>query len=135
MNVVCCSHDWRFKALPLSWYAFYFQAVFDETLHKLVDTYLRYAPRRYDIIKELPEEAKERHDEIHQLIFMTCLRMATFKESKVLFNQGQSVGHLTRKSGVLGSIPGLATYFRFSVRFFKKGSCQLLAKVCARSTG
>ena len=47
----------------------------------------------------------------------------------------QSLGHLTRKSGVLGSIPGLATYFRFSFRFFKKGSCQLLAKVCARSTG
>ena len=47
----------------------------------------------------------------------------------------QSVGHLTRKSGVLGSIPGLATYFRFSFRFFKKGSCQLLAKECARSTG
>ena len=47
----------------------------------------------------------------------------------------QSVGHLTRKSGVLGSIPGLATYFRFSFRFFKKGSCQLLARVCARSTG
>ena len=44
----------------------------------------------------------------------------------------QSVGHLTRKSGVLGSIPGRATYFRFSFRFFKKGSCQLLAKVCAR---
>ena len=40
----------------------------------------------------------------------------------------QLVGHLTRKSGVLGSIPGLATYFRFSFRF-------LLAKVCARSTG
>ena len=32
----------------------------------------------------------------------------------------QSVGHLTRKSGVLGSIPGLATYFRFSFRFFKE---------------
>ena len=47
----------------------------------------------------------------------------------------QSLGHLTRKSGVLGSIPGLATYFRFSFRFFKTGSCQLLAKVCARSTG
>ena len=28
----------------------------------------------------------------------------------------QSVGHLTRKSGVLGSIPGLATYFSFSFR-------------------
>ena len=47
----------------------------------------------------------------------------------------QSVGHLTRKSGVLGSIPCLAAYFRFSFRFFKKDSCQLLAKVCARSTG
>ena len=47
----------------------------------------------------------------------------------------QSVGHLTRKSRVLCSIPGLATYFLFSFRFFKKGSCQLLAKVCARSTG
>ena len=47
----------------------------------------------------------------------------------------QSVGHLTRNSGVLGSIPGLATHFRFSFRFFKKGSCQLLAKVCARSAG
>ena len=47
----------------------------------------------------------------------------------------QSVGHLTRKSGVLGSILGLATYFCFSFRFFKKGSCQLLAKVCAQSTG
>ena len=47
----------------------------------------------------------------------------------------QSVGHLTRKSGVLGLMPGPATYFRFSFRFFKKGSCQLLVKVCARSTG
>ena len=41
----------------------------------------------------------------------------------------QSAGQLTRKSGVLGSIPGLATYFCFSFRFFKKESCQLLAKV------
>ena len=54
---------------------------------------------------------------------------------KVPGRVAQSVGHLTRKSGVLGSIPGLATYFRFSFRIFKKGSCQLLAKVCARSTG
>ena len=45
----------------------------------------------------------------------------------------QSVGHLTRKSEVLGSITGLATYFRFSFLRFKRGSCQLLAKVCALS--
>ena len=54
---------------------------------------------------------------------------------KMLGRVAQSVGHLTRKSGVLGSILGLATYFRFSFGFFKKGSCQLLEKVCARSTG
>ena len=51
------------------------------------------------------------------------------------YGKRQSMCILTRKSGVLGSIPGLATYFRFSFRLFKKGSCQLLAKVCARSTG
>ena len=28
----------------------------------------------------------------------------------------QSLGHLTRKSEVLGSIPGLAVFFRFSFR-------------------
>ena len=65
---------------------------------------------------------------------------ALYTSKRVHFEMGpgrvaQSVGHLTRKSGVLGSIPGLATYFRFSFRFFKKGSCQLLAKVCAQSTG
>ena len=32
----------------------------------------------------------------------------------------QSVGQLTRKSGVLRSIPGLATYFRFSFRFLRR---------------
>ena len=32
----------------------------------------------------------------------------------------QSVGHLTNKSGVLGSIPGLAIYFRFSFSAFSR---------------
>ena len=67
------------------------------------------------------------------LIFLSlCIsKQEAYRPGRV----AQLVGHLTRKSGVLGSIPGLATYFRFSFRFFKKGSCQLLAKVCARSTG
>ena len=68
----------------------------------------------------------------------TALRGPAFIELSTQHGPGrvaQSVGHLTRKSGVPGSIPGLATYFRFSFRFFKKDSCQLLAKVCARSTG
>ena len=63
---------------------------------------------------------------------------ASFSQWSKIVSPGhvaQSVGHLTRKSGARGSIPGLATYFHFSFCFFKKGSCQLLAKVCARSTG
>ena len=69
---------------------------------------------------------------------LRCFLNTSLNENFVINSPGrvaQSVGHVTRKSGVLGSISGLATYFRFSSRFFKKVSCQLLAKVCARSTG
>ena len=45
----------------------------------------------------------------------------------------QSVGHLTRKSGVLGSIPGLATYFRFSFRFFQEGQLSVTGEsICTK---
>ena len=57
------------------------------------------------------------------------LNMTTAYAEEQTGRVAQSVGHLTRKSEVLGSIPGLATYL------FKRGSCQLLAKVCVRSTG
>ena len=77
--------------------------------------------------------------EVHFVVhFESVFRVYLNRPTSLSLQPGsvaQSVGHLTRKSGVLGSIPGLATYFRFSFRFFKKGSCQLLAKVCARSTG
>ena len=33
----------------------------------------------------------------------------------------QSVGHLTRKSGILGSIPGLAKLLSFLLPLFKEG--------------
>ena len=48
---------------------------------------------------------------------------------------GQSVAPLTQEPKVPGSNPGPATYFHFSFRWIKKGSCQLLTKVCAQSTG
>ena len=46
--------------------------------------------------------------------------------------RAQSVGHLTRKSEVLGSIPGLATYFRFSFRFSRRAvvSIGTRRKIC-----
>ena len=46
----------------------------------------------------------------------------------------QSVALLAQEIEVPGSIAGLATYFLFSFRLFKKRSCQLLAKLCAQST-
>ena len=80
---------------------------------------------------KLPFEYWSYHENIcfmYKCISLECCGSASW---------AQSVGHLTRKSEVLGSIPGLVTYFRFSFRWFKKGSFQLLAKVhvCARSTG
>lgn len=35
---------------------------------------------------DLPEDFQEQHEELHKLIFMTCLRLATHKEDKVLVN-------------------------------------------------
>ena len=76
-------------------------------------------------------------DRIRQLqqpdihIFYTSVRMSRANTTETVYKPGrvaQSVGHLTSKSGVLGSITYMATYFRFSFRFFKMGSCQLLAK-------
>ena len=54
------------------------------------------------------------------LLYRTCTKCLI----SILFTKpgrvAQSVGHLTRKSGVLGSIPGLATYFRFSFAFSRR---------------
>ncbi|XP_033758452.1 activating signal cointegrator 1 complex subunit 2-like [Pecten maximus] len=69
-------------ALQLPHDKFWCQIVFDETFVSLIDSYLRYAPRTHDALIELPVDTKSRHDEVHRLVFMTCLRMATHKESK-----------------------------------------------------
>ncbi|XP_069115568.1 activating signal cointegrator 1 complex subunit 2-like [Argopecten irradians] len=69
-------------ALQLPHDKFWCQIVFDESFISLIDSYLRYAPRTHDILIELPVDTKSRHDEVHRLVFMTCLRMATHKESK-----------------------------------------------------
>ena len=65
------------------------------------------------------------------ILYFFGYKMEFFSKTDRPGRVAHSVGHLTRKSGVLRSMPGLSTYFRFSFRFFKKGSCQLLAKVCA----
>ena len=77
---------------------------------------------------------------VYQGFILILINSPTLINAPYLFSLpgrvAQSVGHLTRKSGSwVRSGTDLATYFRFSFRFFKKGSCQLLAKVCAQSTG
>ena len=47
----------------------------------------------------------------------------------------QLVGHLTRKSKVLGSIPGLATYFRFSFPLIQEGQLSVTGKILFNSFG
>ena len=42
--------------------------------------------RSYDVVYRLPEDVKTTHNEVHKLVFMTCLRMATYKESQVRQN-------------------------------------------------
>ncbi|KAH3826782.1 activating signal cointegrator 1 complex subunit 2-like isoform X1 [Dreissena polymorpha] len=61
---------------------FWCQAIFDESLHRCIDSYLRYAPRSYETVAKLPSSAKKSHDEVHRLVFLTCMRMSTYKESK-----------------------------------------------------
>lgn len=61
---------------------FWCQVIHDNTLQNLLDTYLRFSPRSYDVVYRLPEDVKTTHNEVHKLVFMTCLRMATYKESQ-----------------------------------------------------
>ena len=52
-------------------------------------------------------------DTVHRflLVFPRCKHMPSMKPLFLLAGRiAQSVGHLTRRSEVLGSIPGLATY-------------------------
>lgn len=39
--------------------------------------------RPYDLMCELPNNARTLHDQVSRLVFLTYVRMATYKESKV----------------------------------------------------
>lgn len=60
------------------------QVVFDESLQRCLDSYLRHAPRSLDLAA-LPASpaAASMQRTIHKAVFLTFLRMATHKESKV----------------------------------------------------
>uniref|UniRef100_A0A803V8D3 Activating signal cointegrator 1 complex subunit 2 n=1 Tax=Ficedula albicollis TaxID=59894 RepID=A0A803V8D3_FICAL len=56
--------------------------VFDETLQKCLDSYLRSAPRKFDALWDCHPEVNELQKCLHRSVFLTFLRMSTHKESK-----------------------------------------------------
>ncbi|XP_036596647.1 activating signal cointegrator 1 complex subunit 2 isoform X2 [Trichosurus vulpecula] len=71
--------DWLL-ALPHK--KFWCQVIFDETLQKCLDSYLRYAPRKFDELAAPPSAVSEMQQRLHRSVFLTFLRMSTHKESK-----------------------------------------------------
>uniref|UniRef100_A0A8D0FCM0 Activating signal cointegrator 1 complex subunit 2 n=1 Tax=Strix occidentalis caurina TaxID=311401 RepID=A0A8D0FCM0_STROC len=56
--------------------------IFDETLQKCLDSYLCYAPRKFDVLLDCHPEVNDMQKCLHRSVFLTFLRMSTHKESK-----------------------------------------------------
>jgi len=78
--------------LSLSHSKFWCQMLHDEGLHKILDSYLKFAPRyeRTDWCFEF----KQKHDLLHKNVFMIFLRLSTPKESATCFITPQVFGEL-----------------------------------------
>uniref|UniRef100_A0A8B9S032 Activating signal cointegrator 1 complex subunit 2 n=1 Tax=Accipiter nisus TaxID=211598 RepID=A0A8B9S032_9AVES len=78
----------KFIADDLNWLLalphdkFWCQVIFDETLQKCLDSYLRYAPRKFDALLDCLPEVNDMQKCLHRSVFLTFLRMSTHKESK-----------------------------------------------------
>lgn len=72
--------------LSLQYQKFWCQVVYNSGCQRLIDSYLKLAPRTNNIVairSKLPIEIAELHDTVHKYVFLVCLRMSTYKESKV----------------------------------------------------
>uniref|UniRef100_A0A8D0F7X0 Activating signal cointegrator 1 complex subunit 2 n=1 Tax=Strix occidentalis caurina TaxID=311401 RepID=A0A8D0F7X0_STROC len=78
----------KFIADDLNWLLalphdkFWCQVIFDETLQKCLDSYLCYAPRKFDVLLDCHPEVNDMQKCLHRSVFLTFLRMSTHKESK-----------------------------------------------------
>ncbi|XP_036249415.1 activating signal cointegrator 1 complex subunit 2 [Molothrus ater] len=78
----------KFIADDLNWLLalphdkFWCQVIFDESLQKCLDSYLRSAPRKFDMLWDCHAEVQELQKCLHRSVFLTFLRMSTHKESK-----------------------------------------------------
>ncbi|KAM4616668.1 activating signal cointegrator 1 complex subunit 2 [Polymixia lowei] len=104
---------------------FWCQVVFDESLQKCLDSYLRHAPRGLDpaAMPSSPAAADMQRC-IHRAVFMTFLRMATHKESKENFLTPAVFGEIIYEN-FLFDIPKILDL----CVLFGKGNTQLLHKM------
>ncbi|XP_071503366.1 activating signal cointegrator 1 complex subunit 2-like [Diadema antillarum] len=90
----------RFMEEDLQWllklphHRFWSQVVYDVTLRQSLASYLQNAPRSHDPSKAIPPDPAGKHRLVHRLIFMTFLRMSTYKETKDNFITPKCFGSL-----------------------------------------
>ncbi|XP_068613311.1 activating signal cointegrator 1 complex subunit 2-like [Brachionichthys hirsutus] len=104
---------------------FWCQVVFDESLHRCLDSYLHHAPRSLDLaaLSSSPAVADVQRS-IHRAVFLTFLRMATHKESKESFITPTVFGEIIYDN-FLFDIPKILDL----CVLFGKGNSQLLHKM------
>ncbi|XP_040010193.1 activating signal cointegrator 1 complex subunit 2 [Xiphias gladius] len=104
---------------------FWCQVVFDESLQRCLDSYLRHTPRSLDLaaLPSSPVVAEMQHS-VHRAVFLTFLRMATHKESKENFLTPAVFGEIIYEN-FLFDIPKILDL----CVLFGKGNSQLLHKM------
>ncbi|XP_038646356.1 activating signal cointegrator 1 complex subunit 2 isoform X2 [Scyliorhinus canicula] len=120
-NFIVGDLDWLL-ALPHD--KFWCQVIFDESLQKCLDSFLRYTPRQYDESANPNPAVAEMQRRLHRCVFMTYLRMSTHKESKEHFITPEAFGEIIY-DGFLFDIPKI---FDLCV-IFGKGNAALLKKM------
>lgn len=113
--------DWLL-ALPHD--KFWCQVVFDETLQKCLDSYLRYVPRKFDEWVAPTPEVTDMQKHLHRSVFLTFLRMSTHKESKDHFISPSAFGEILYNN-FLFDIPKILDL----CVLFGKGNSPLLQKM------
>ncbi|XP_053443976.1 activating signal cointegrator 1 complex subunit 2 isoform X2 [Nycticebus coucang] len=113
--------DWLL-ALPHD--KFWCQVIFDETLQKCLDSYLRYVPRKFDEWVAPAPEVVDMQKHLHRSVFLIFLRMSTHKESKDHFFSPSAFGEILYNN-FLFDIPKILDL----CVLFGKGNSPLLQKM------
>ncbi|XP_029475339.1 activating signal cointegrator 1 complex subunit 2 isoform X2 [Rhinatrema bivittatum] len=113
--------DWL---LALPYDTFWCQVIFDETLQKCLDSYLCYAPRRFDELVDAPPAVVRMQEHLQRSVFLTFLRISTHKESKDHFITPSVFGEILYDN-FLFDIPKLLDL----CVLFGKGNSALLQKM------